>query len=241
MSTAELYRTAMSVSQQQYVEEYIDEAPELRYRAVSGMAVFSLVLAVLSLPAILLPPPISFCFLFFAVIAAVLGFVSARAIKQRPDELLGSSVAMCGAILGIGTLVVAIGWNAYVTATEVPEGYTRVSFGELQPNYLKSPELPFSKRALELDGKRVYIKGYTAPGDQKYGQKQFTLVSDFGACCFGDKPKPTHMVAVNFINGLSVDYGFMQRGVGGILRVDREPRLSKLGGVYFRLEADHLR
>jgi hypothetical protein len=239
MSTAELYRTAMSVTEQ-YAETYIEEAPELRYRAVSGMAVFALVVAVLSLPALALPAPISLPFMAGSLLSAILGIIAARTIKQRPEEFMGGTVALAGTLIGAATLVIGISWNAYVTATEVPEGYTRVSFGELQPSY-KTPELPFSKRALELDGKRVYIRGYTAPGDQKYGQKEFILVKDIGACCFGDQPKPTHMVAVTFTEGLTIDYGYLPRGLGGILRVDKEPRQNKLGGAYFRLEADHLR
>lgn len=222
-------------------EQYLVDAPELQYRAVSGLAVFSLVVAVLSLPSLLLPLELAFLFIAGAFLASVLGIIAIRAIKQRPEELLGSSVAWSGVVLGVSTFTFAVASNIYVMATEVPEGYTRVSFYELSPNR-KSGDLPVSKKALELDGKRVYIKGYTAPGDQKHGLKQFTLVRDLGSCCFGGTPEPTHMMSVTFLNNLSIDYGYGQRGVGGILRVDRDPRLSKLGGVtYFRLEADHLR
>jgi hypothetical protein len=98
-------------------EEFVDDAPE-QYRAVSGLAVFSLVIAVLSLPALLLPLPVSVLFMGGAILATVLGLVAARTIRQRPDELLGSSVAWTGAILGAGTLAASIAWNAYVTATE---------------------------------------------------------------------------------------------------------------------------
>ena len=238
-------RTVMKPSSempnQEITEEYVVDAPELQYRAVSGLAVFSLVIAVLSLPCLLLPIELGFLFIGGSLLAAVLGIIAIRAIRQRPEELLGSSVAWCGMLLGIVTFLAAVGSTIYVTATEVPEGYTRVNFYELSPNR-KSPGMPFSKKALELDGKRVYIKGYTAPGDQKYGLKQFTLVRDLGSCCFGGTPEPTHMMSVTFLNNLSINYGYGQRGVGGILRVDKDPRLSKLGGMtYFRLEADHLR
>jgi hypothetical protein len=236
---AEVNRPAMK-PREDIREEYIEEAPELQYRAVSGLAVFSLVVAVLSLPCLLLPIELGFLFVGGALLAGILGIVALRAIRARPDELLGSSVAWSGMIIGFATFLLCVGSTIYVTATEVPEGYTRISFSELQPNR-KAPELPFSKRALELDGKRVYIKGYTAPGDQKYGLKQFTLVKDIGSCCFGGTPSPTHMMSVAFSNKLTIDYGYGQRGIGGILHVDKEPRLGKLGGVYFRLEADHLR
>jgi Protein of unknown function (DUF3299) len=239
MRTEERDQVAMNQIEQNTLE-YESEAPELRYRAVSGMAVFSLVLSVLSLPCLVLPAEIGVLFMGGAFMAFVLGVIAIRTIRMRPDEYLGGSVAWTGALVGITTLVVSVGWGLYVTATEVPEGYTRVSFGELQQNR-KNPELPFAKRALELDGKRVYIKGYTASGDQKYGLKKFLLVKDLGTCCFGGEPNPTHMMNVTFSNNLTVDYGYSQRGVGGILHVDKQPRLGKLGGVYFRLEADHLR
>lgn len=238
MNTNEPMTTAYVGDESQFAPQF---APELQYRAVSGLAVFSLVIAVLSLPSLMLPIELGFLFIGGAFLAGVLGIVALRAIRQRPEELLGSSVAMCGMILGFSTFAIAIASTIYITATEVPEGYTRVSFYELSPNR-KSQGMPFSKKALELDGKRVYIKGYTAPGDQKYGLKQFTLVRDLGSCCFGGTPEPTHMMSVTFLKDLTINYGYGQRGVGGILHVDKDPRLSKLGGVtYFRLEADHLR
>jgi hypothetical protein len=244
MSTAELEEVVMNEPDNNEPADmrldYVMEEPELRYRAMSGLAVFSLVIAVLSLPSLVLPGAIGVLFMAGSFLAAVLGFISIRAIKQRPDELLGTSVGWCGAIIGAATLVISIGWNAYVTATEVPEGYTRVSFRELAPNN-RDRDLPVSKKALELDGKRVYIKGYTAPGTQRVGLKEFTLVRDIGDCCFGGQPEPTHMMNVKFMNGLSVNYGYSLRGVGGILRVEKQPRLGDLGGSYFRLEADHVR
>lgn len=231
--------SAMNASASEVIE-YEVEAPELQYRAVSGLAVFSLVIAVLSLPCLMLPAPIGLLFMGGSFLSVVLGVIAIRTIRLRPDELIGASVGWAGTILGAVTLATSIGWSAYVTATEVPEGYTRVTFGELQRSN-KSPNLPFGKRALELDGKRVYIKGYTYPSDQRVGLSQFILVKDQGTCCFGGQPEPTHMVDVTFQDGLTIDYSFMQRGIGGILRVDKEPRHGDLGGVYFRIEADHLR
>lgn len=128
------------------------------------------------------------------------------------------------------------------SSAKVPPEYTRVSFSDLQPT--DEALHPVSPRALELNGKKVFIKGYVYPGDQQYDITHFVMVRDLGTCCFGDQPKLTHMIEVRLQDPLAVDYGLRKRQLGGILRVSTSLKpIDKLrggAGVFFQLDADYL-
>ena len=140
-----------------------------------------------------------------------------------------------------GTVVGASTLPAYFYVTEVPPVGVRVSFQNLQPT-AEAPDLPVSPRALELDGKRVFIKGYVYPDGQQHNIKDFILVRDMGTCCFGGQPPLTHMVAVRLRDPNRIEYSFRKRRLGGVFRVNRNLRpVPGLGGVYFELDADYVR
>ena len=82
------------------------------------------------------------------------------------------------------------------------DGYERISFSELQPDFVNEPDKPIPLPALKLSGKKVFIKGYTHKYSQGTGKvDHFILVPDLGECCFGDKvTKPTHMIEVKIVN-----------------------------------------
>ena len=48
----------------------------------------------------------------------------------------------------------------------------------------------------ELDGKKVFIKGYMYPSSQMTGIREFVLCRDNGTCCFGGQPRLTDMIRV---------------------------------------------
>jgi hypothetical protein len=144
-------------------------------------------------------------------------------------------------VLGAILLFGGGAWNAYVYATEVPKGYTRISFGDLQPT-ADAPLLPFSPKALELNGKKVFVKGYVYPDGQQYNITHFVMVRDLGTCCFGGQPKLTHMMEVRLEHPLTINYAMRKRKLGGTLRVHTNLKpVGKLGGVVFQLDADYLR
>ena len=98
------------------------------------------------------------------------------------------------------------------------------------------------RRAFELNGKRVFIKGYVLPGDQQYGIKRFILVPDMGTCCFGGNPKLTDMIEVTLRDPLRVDYALRKRKLAGVFQVDGKLRPASGGrGVVYRLDADFVR
>jgi len=101
------------------------------------------------------------------------------------------------------------------------------------------PDYP-SPAALEMDGKKVFIKGYIYPGQQRFGLTQFVLVPDLGTCCFGGETKQTHKIKVILQDDLTIDYSMTKRRLAGVLRVDPyPPPLAGQPGVYYQLIADY--
>lgn len=212
-----------------------DLSPEYDYRALCSTAVASLAAGVLSL----------LCFFdWWLALLPVLGMLlGARAlwrIHQAPDALTGGKLAVAGILLSVVGFAGGWSWLTYDYLTEVPAGYDRVKFSELQPN----PEVPgqlFPPSALELDGKRVFIKGYVKAGSQSRRLKEFLLVRDMRDCCFGDStPKLTDMILVTLQEPLRADFSLWQRGLAGTIRV-RPERLGQPDSVLYYLEADYLK
>src|SRR5689334_13810415 len=108
------------------------------YRAISKAAVGSLILALVSALGLLFP-----AILILALIGFVLGVIGYRSISRYPMELIGKTPAVLGAVLSAALFVVGISKHSYEYATEVPEGYQRISFADLQPTR-EHPELPVS-------------------------------------------------------------------------------------------------
>ena len=204
------------------------------YRAVSKLAIASALLAVLSLLAFIAPLA-----LLFALLGVITGSLSLWKIRCYPLELTGKSLAIVGTVVSALTLVGGVSMHTVIYLTEVPDGYHRIAFSALKSDGKRDVPPP---AALELDGKRVFIKGYVYPDGQQFDIKQFVLVSDLGTCCFGGQPKLTHMIQVTLANPLRTEYSYKQRKLGGILKVDKRPKpVSGLQGVYYQLEADYLR
>lgn len=204
------------------------------YRAVSRSAVSSMVLSILGLLAFWFVP-----LLVLPSAAILLGLLSFAQFRRYPDELTGVPLAKVGVGLAAMTLVGATTLHIYTYFTEVPEGYSRVSFSQL-----KSPDpevdVPPST-ALELDGKPVFLKGYILPASVASGlTKRFVLVPDLATCCFGSmQPKLTHMVEVSLSGEQTARFRFRPVRLAGTLRVQEHLKpLDDLGGVYYQLHAD---
>ncbi|MFV1967809.1 MAG: DUF3299 domain-containing protein [Pirellulaceae bacterium] len=225
----------MSTSTRSAFEEGLDGDFQ-PYRTISKPAVISLTLGVLSLAAFMFPP-----LLVLPLVGFFSGLLGYRTIRRYPLEFSGKVPSIAGLVLCGICFVGGLAFHSAVYATEVPDGYTRITFDTLQP-VREHPELPISPAAAELDGKRVFIKGYVYPDGQQHGIKRFVLVNDMGTCCFGGQPKLTHMIEVTLEDPLRVDYAIKKRKLAGVLEVDtRIKAVSGLSGVYFQLKADYLR
>lgn len=178
------------------------------YRAISRSAILGAVLAGVGLAPLALAfaswkfnygdaIPTGTLAAFIGGAAAVLGLIGWLAIRRYPEEYTGNKLALAALLLGTTQLVGGTAMAAHTYATEVPEDCVRTGFWELQPDP-DYPELPVSKKSLELSGQKVFIKGYMHPGVASMGKvNQFILVPDMGTCCFGGDPKSTDMIEVH--------------------------------------------
>jgi hypothetical protein len=214
------------------------EPQESGYRAISKAAVASVVFAVLGLFSLW-----ASVFVILPLLGLFLALVARSNLRRYPDELLGSTPAAIGLLVNLLLLVGSIGYHTYVYVTEVPEGYQRISFTDLKPKPRES-NLPYSPKAPDLNGKKVFLKGWVRPSDKQTGLKSFILVGDFGSCCFGGSPKPTDIVAVDIVIDETVDYSLMQRKIGGTFRLNTRPVQvgdAELPALYYQLEADFIK
>jgi hypothetical protein len=224
----------MSASEYDVTDDLADEIPA--YRALCKSAVASLLLALLSLSALLGP-----LLLVVPALGLTFGLFALSKLRRFPDELTGKPAAWIGIVVCSLMFVGAATLHAVLYATEVPEGYERIAFDDLQPT-AEAPSQSVSPRALALSGKKIFMKGYVFPGDQRFNIKRFILVADLGTCCFGTQPKLTHMVEVTLRDPYRVAYSYRKLKLGGTLKVDtRLKPVSGVGGVYFQLDADYVR
>ena len=206
------------------------------YRAISKAAVVSFVLSLLSVLGLYWA-----VFLVLALLATLLGVIGYRSVVRYPNELTGKTLAAVGTLIGGCLFVGGLAKHSYVYATEVPEGHVRISFAELQPDK-NNPRMPVPPKALELDGKEIFVKGYLYPDGQKFNITRFVLVPDLGTCCFGGQPKLTDMIEVTLEEPLQTAYNMKKRKLAGELKVDMSLKpVSGVNGVYYQLKADHLR
>ena len=224
----------MSTETLSYTDEYSDEYEP--YRTLSRSAILSLVFGLISMLALVFP-----AMLVVPLVGAVLVLSALVSIRRYPNELTGIKLAISGLVLCSLLFVGGIARHSYIYATEVPDGYQRISFYELQPEKGQT-RMPVPLRAIELNGKQIFIKGYVHPGVKGKGPvKVFVLVPDMGTCCFGGQPKLTDMILVTMKDPLRIRYAQRKRKLGGILKVDKRLKpVSGLNGVYYQLETDYL-
>ena len=216
---------------------YGDEAELLPYRALSRSAIVSLVLTVISLLGYLFEP-----MLVVAIAGFAMGLVALQSIRRYPQEYTGRELALAGTLLSAVIFVTGFTYHLVVYMTEVPEGYRRVNWSELQPDLYNEPDKPIPSTALELNGEQIFIKGYTHKAIQTFGKvDHFILVPDLGECCFGDKStKPTHMIDVKIVNPqYKVRYALRRIKLTGKFAASENPGDPfGVGAVFYHLDAD---
>lgn len=213
------------------------EEVDFPYRAISLPAVFSLIVVI---------PAIGFGF-FFApmLVVAALGILLAlwalRTISRFPDEYDGRMIAMAGLVANSVVLLGGSAFHGYVYATEVPEGYQRVAFYDLQsPEHL--PDYPTAK-AVEIDGQPVFLKGYIHPSSGSGLLRRFILVPDLGTCCFGGQPRSTDMIEVTLTGGQTVRAGMTKLRLAGkfMLNGQAQKTADFDNQIYYQMRVDQVR
>ncbi|OHB66834.1 MAG: hypothetical protein A2V70_03880 [Planctomycetes bacterium RBG_13_63_9] len=200
-----------------------------RYRALSGMAVTSLVFAVLSVLT-----PFHWVLGILPATGVALGGLALWRIHEAPSELTGRALALVGLWLSLGFWVAGYGWLTFRQVQEVPFGYEQISYEMLQPGSGEK----IAAKAYELQGKKVFVRGYMSPGRQQARLKAFILCPAIPNCPFcNPKPKPTEMIEVTLEGDLRVDYTAHLVRLGGTFQVDP----FSLRGVPYQMEVDYVR
>jgi hypothetical protein len=213
---------------------------EAAYQSVCKSAVASVIFGVLGLSAFLAQ-----AFMLLPILGITFGLLAYKAIRAYPDELVGKGAARVGLLLSLVCLIASGAMHSFIYATEVPDGYRRISFAELKPSSRGIDATEYPKRAEELDGEKIFIKGYVRPpSGKKYNLKSFIMVGDFGDCCFGGDPAATDVVAVKINCDDTVNYGYGLRRIGGKFKLNTRAQRSHeddIPRVYYEIEADYVR
>ena len=153
-----------------------------------------------------------------------LGWRAVQRIRRAPDEWTGLGLARLGIGLSAGFWLVGYGWLFFARVSEVPYGYERVGYEALQPDP-NTPTMPIPQTALDMQDKRVFVKGYMKPLRRQTGIKEFTLCPSNGECPFcTPNPKPTEMIRIVLQGDLETVFTTHVVGVGGRFQVDPEQR-----------------
>lgn len=172
--------------------------------------------------------------------------LSLAKIRREPEQYTGRPLALAGLALSLAFLVGGVTYGGYVYATEVPEGYTRISFNAMKPDAVQERGgVAVPPEIAALDGKKVFIKGYIRPDSIKVsrGIDRFLLVRDNNQCCFGDLStvKYHDQVLVEMVGSRRVDYSDGLFRMGGILKVEPENAARGPLAPVFSLQADYAR
>ena len=174
------------------------------------------------------------------LIGVVLAGIALRDIASRHPLLTGRPLAIVALGVSLITLATSIAAHAHEYATELPEGFVRLSYADLQPaEGEQATRVPDPARA--MDGRDVLLKGYIYPGKQQHGLVQFLLVRDQGDCCFGGNPKITDRVLVQLADPAGIDFTPKLTKVAGRFRVQPAGAADLQGGVLYHLDAARVR
>ncbi len=207
-----------------------------RYRTLNMLAVVSTVFGALSILTAFTPflGPVP-------VAGVVLAMLALRQIRRAPEEYTGRGFAVAGLLLSLGLWAVGAGCYVYGQYRDVPHGYKLISFDDLQPDPDVSGEV-IPPAVLELNDKKVFIRGYMYPGRQYTRIKQFILVPTIEHCNFCSRSlKSTEVIRIKLVGDLMTDYENHMAGFGGTLRIDQEQASRPFGGVLYQIDADEVR
>lgn len=208
-----------------------------QYRTLSFLAVVALVFGVISIPSAVAASLNPFL-LIFPFIGLLIGLAAVLKLRNRTSEFTGLGLAKTGLMLSTVLLIAGAAYASFVYATEVPDGFARLKFSELQP--VPTFPRPWSPTAEQMVGKKVFVKGYLYPGKQRKDIKQFILVPDLGTCCFGGQPKITDMIQVTLDDPNRVDYSMSRKNLAGEFRLG-EVQAEKVGNVIYHLSATYVK
>ena len=227
---------------------------DFEYRPLSGTAIASAVFGVLSvLTFVAGKDSLQSCMLLCPIplVGLTAGLKSLATFRSMPGQLSGRNAALAGVVLSTIGLIGGVSYASYVHATEVPDGYTRTSFSKFRPDEIEQRSRVLVPRDVyELDGQKVFIKGYIRPGTTvtrdgtpvRRHVGRFLLVRDNNECCFGDQSKVKYFdqILVTLVGSLTIDDSRRLLRVGGTLHSDPQRVGAGIGRPVYSLEADYV-
>lgn len=198
-------------------DEGYDVDPELSdYRVVNRSVIAGVVILFFALIGLVFPSMLA-----VAVLGALVSFIGIRTIAKFPKEYSGMSVGVFALVANLAIAIGGAAMHIIEYRTEIKEGYERVSFYELQPPL----GFDFPRKALDINEKKIFIKGYMHPSVMQLGKVQeFVLVPDMGTCCFGGQPKMTDMILIKTDEKSATEYRRRQLKLHGKFAFDPSHR-----------------
>uniref|UniRef100_A0A7C4QPK5 DUF3299 domain-containing protein n=1 Tax=Schlesneria paludicola TaxID=360056 RepID=A0A7C4QPK5_9PLAN len=209
---------------------------EFDYRPVPPLVPVSAAFAFLSLSAFLWD-----VLLVVPAIGLVLALLAVWRVKSGEGQYGGLKVATASAVAMPLIAAAAVGFHAYAYATELPEGFRRVSFtADISDKGLvfRDGQVQVDPAVKQLDGEAIFLKGFMYPTQQTKGLTSFVLCKDAGQCCFGGNPKVTDMIFVEMQPGKTVNYRPGLVAVAGRFRIHPTVDATGLNPVY-KLETSY--
>ncbi len=231
MSTSELQSDA-------FASPELDGQNEFSYRPIPVLAPVSLIIGLCSIVGLA-----SVAGMSVPLSGVILGVLGWRQIARAHGEYGGFKLTMSGLVLSSVCLLAGTSLHAYTYATEVPEGYERLSFRWLaeQKPIIEDGQTRIHPDAKSLDGQKIFIKGYMYPGKSKTNLKQFTLCKDTAQCCFGGNPAITDIIAVEFVNDTRATHRELSLvNVAGTFRAKKVVIGGQISSLY-SLEAEYFK
>lgn len=211
------------------------ETVDFPYRAICRGGIWSIVFFVLALIGLV---PTFAPLLVLAIPGMILAAVALRSISRYPDEYSGRGLALFGLAACSLLFLGGVGQNVYTYLTEVPDGYERVQFYQLQAD-TQGQDQP-TETALAIDGKPVFLKGYIHPSSGSGMLRQFILVPDLGTCCFGGQPRSSDMIEVKLPPGQTVRASLLKRKLAGEFHVNRiaQKKADFDQAIFYKMQVD---
>lgn len=208
---------------------------EFDYRPVPPLAVISLITAILGMTGWLTEFALP-----LAMMGCILSMLSLRGFQRNPGEFTGKILPTIGLGLSVLCLLGGSALHAYTYSTELPEGYRRVNFtADISKKGFVTIEngTSFHDDVKELDGQKIFIKGFMYPEGKVDGIRRFLLVRDSGTCCFGGQPALNDMIHVTLKDDApGAKYYESMVAVAGVFKLGDLRRAGSLTPAY-ELEA----
>lgn len=204
------------------------------YQAINPLSVGSVVVGLLSALAFF-----HWGFLFLPVTGILLGLAGLVNLARVEGARVGIYLSCAGIALSLVLGGGLYAYSVYRYYHGTPPGYHAIEYSMLES---EDPNKPFPDAAYELEGQRVFVRGYMYPMRQHTGLKTFVMSRDNGVCQYClPNPKITDQVFVELVEGREAAYTTRLIGVGGVFSMKFEDPKKKYGGVVYHIDADYLR